>query len=631
MISTMEQRTLASLCFVIGLFLQVLISTNGKQNVKRFSWFFLVPFLLFLIFDFFDPKTHLYDTLGVAALFAIMLFVPFYGKEMLPVVTEQTLLSHTLVFWVVFLMSGSKSAISVIAIPLTLGTLLISFINVRLNLFFKYIFYGWHLIIVISLIIFGGLGKGLRILVDDQASSNSILNTTNPSHMILFGMAGMYLLVNMWYAVVAIFPFLHTYAHFLRGVLTGKFIKEPYDDKNIIEERRKVYRERFSDEQISPSVSINIIIIFGIIFGLNYKLEIVSMFYPVILWFIFAPRMILIPLFSVGSEKGDTSLQKTQVEHKPLPSFIIYPLSIIHGIRQFISPMLMFISRLHTMSKGGLKKLLIAGVGAIFIIEISGLLGVLLFGASIGFLLMILFAVAILILENKLVFFDKNIESKEENWFIFTIVLGWLYVASANSTFFWHNSIYPFGIKLLIGRSVKEISVTDAPKYRNASVFYFRDGIALPVLKGSARGMYSEGGYYKSSPSRRHIITYSVIPVVPDYWKEDEPIPLWLAYQHDSKTGEFMWRPPTTGEPLVIEKWVGITIDPYNKYYYRDAISDSEKKYNIKSHPDAALIYYSETPEIEKSKRISFALLYFLLPKALWVFVTIWRKKEWDK
>src|SRR3989338_8761433 len=118
----MEQKTLSTLCFVIGLFLQVLISNNGKANVKRFSWFIIVPFLLFLLLNF---KAPLYDNLGTAAFFAIMIFVPFYGKEMLPAVTEQTLLSHTLIFWAVFLISGSKSAISLIAIPHTLGTLII--------------------------------------------------------------------------------------------------------------------------------------------------------------------------------------------------------------------------------------------------------------------------------------------------------------------------------------------------------------------------------------------------------------------------------------------------------------------------------------------------------------------------
>ena len=611
----------------MGLFLQVLISNNGKPNVKRFSWFFIVPFLLFLLFNL---KAPLYDNLGTAALFAIMIFVPFYGKEMLPAVTEQTLLSHTLIFWAVFLISGSKSAISLIAIPLTLGTLIISFINVRLNLFFKYIFYVWHLIIVISLITFGGMGKGLTIFTENHASSNSLLNISNPGQMILYGMAAMYLIVNIWYASISIFPFLHTYAHFLRDMFTGKFIRKDYNDKEIAEERKKIYRERFSDEQVSPSVSMNIIVIFGIIFGLNYKLEIVPMIYPVILWFIFAPRLV----FSVGSKVGTASLQNTQAEHKPLPSFIRYPLSIIHRIRQFISPMFSSISRLHVMFMGDLKKLLIAGVGAIFILEIIDLSSVLLLGETIGgntIWIMLLSGVSMLILENKLGFFDKRIEHRENKWFFLTIFFGWLYVASANSTVFWDNSIYPFGMKLLIGGSVKEISVTEAPQYRNASVFYFRDGIAIPILEGNTKSTYTRG-YGKGRGATRHLIGYSVIPVVQGGWKEDDPIPLWLVYEWKSRTGKFMWIPPTPiDEPLVVmEDWSGITVDPSKKYYYKEAISDSEKKYNIKSHPDAALIYYSETPEAEKFKRITFAFAYFFLPKVLWVIVAVYtfRKDE---
>ena len=83
--------------------------------------------------------------------------------------------------------------------------------------------------------------------------------------------------------------------------------------------------------------------------------------------------------------------------------------------------------------------------------------------------------------------------------------------------------------------AIVDIGVAEAPLHPEATLFRFRDGRVLAY----------RAGYYQRVISHRNSTTrldYFVAPLVPDAWKEGDPVPAWVATQGSGSSWVRPWR-----------------------------------------------------------------------------------------
>lgn len=194
----MNERIVLAGWFVLGVFLQANFSIRCRWK------FGLTLFCAFMALVGLIPGKHESDyapyvhALGVVAFFALA-FLSAYMKDILPVVTDRTLLFYSLLFWfTLFSLPGDQDALQKVLMVLglvpTLATVLIAFVDVRLGFAWRLVLYAWFLGIVATLGVCQYSAHWLAVFFSTDAST-----WPSPGACILGGMASMCLLGNLFY------------------------------------------------------------------------------------------------------------------------------------------------------------------------------------------------------------------------------------------------------------------------------------------------------------------------------------------------------------------------------------------------------------------------------------------------
>lgn len=259
------------LIFNLGVLLQAFFMIRYKLNSKNKLFEFSACLVLALISSFYlNNKIKLPDSLYFSILFFSFVFSILFGhyfkKDILPDITEHTILYFTIIFWYIFF-PGLKSLLfsldlmpsldSLLLFPIligSLGVLFISFSNVKLNIFWKLFFYIWFLSIIICLNILCFLSKNISFFFNKEA-----IITLSPLEILFSGMVFFYLIVNVLY-IYELIPIPAKHQSF------NERIKEWKKYINML-------TNKYSDNQLKPVHSLLTILFLGGFFVSNYFLQ----------------------------------------------------------------------------------------------------------------------------------------------------------------------------------------------------------------------------------------------------------------------------------------------------------------------------------------------------------------------
>jgi hypothetical protein len=224
----------------------------------------IFPFLVFftLLVSIYFTKEKNTDLLSYIIfpffMFAVALAIT-RKKDILPIITEKILLSYSLTFWFVFFSKFYKAPNFLFFLLLTpsIATILINFINSKLNFWKRIFFYYWFLLIIVFIGLNNFSYEYLNIFFN-----NTNLNFYSPINYILTGMAFLYLGVNVTY-VFALIP------------LPGKH-QSWADRMKEWHELTDVMTKRWSDIQSTPKQALLIIFFQGGGLFLNYHYHFLS-------------------------------------------------------------------------------------------------------------------------------------------------------------------------------------------------------------------------------------------------------------------------------------------------------------------------------------------------------------------
>ncbi|MEM2918582.1 MAG: hypothetical protein QXY62_03690 [Candidatus Altiarchaeota archaeon] len=263
-----------TLWFGLGVIAQAIFSIYDKLNSENSKKLALCLFasLVFIVFvelstagenlkELYNPNFHVFWGFMYFVFFTVIFAVTF-KKELLPRISEQTILFFTLIFWYAFFTFYSKisfkDVVIVLALIPTIVAIVISFINWELKFFWKLLLYIWFLIIILFLFLaqfsFGSISffykqKGFEAL--------SYFDT------LVSGMVFFILTTNFFY-LIQVIPYGQ-----------GSSFKENLERSR---EHVKLLVEKFSDYQLNPFHSLLIISFFGGFLAINFYLKLIEDF-----------------------------------------------------------------------------------------------------------------------------------------------------------------------------------------------------------------------------------------------------------------------------------------------------------------------------------------------------------------
>lgn len=138
-------------------------------------------------------------------------------------------------------------------------------------------------------------------------------------------------------------------------------------------------------------------------------------------------------------------------------------------------------------------------------------------------------------------------------------------------------------------------SVADAPKHFEARRLEFT-GTPRPDLHGEEHWRNAPVGR-NSTGSGRELAMF-VVPVVPEGWTEDQPVPLWVSrpgnrQDHSDWLGNLdpIASGPVTGK---VVDYAGREPGMRKQSGWQRAIEDAERKHGITSDPHAPVVHWPE-------------------------------------
>ncbi len=150
------------------------------------------------------------------------------------------------------------------------------------------------------------------------------------------------------------------------------------------------------------------------------------------------------------------------------------------------------------------------------------------------------------------------------------------------------------------GPIAKNVSIGEIHQLQEAKVWFFIDGQPRREFEGvSVSRSRSKDG----STSTNY---YYVVPVVHDYWKKSQEVPLW-AVARNRRPGS--WK---------IKAGVGLAANPVDLDHYRSAVKDAKKKHGLLTFPDLHLVEWVESYEEELAERWNIAKYFVITFNALW-------------
>lgn len=263
-----------SLWFGLGVILEAILLVKGRFNFEKFKEFIFslitisLILLLAVFFTSFDNRTLRfvgfesvpYELIFVYLFASSFLFAKIFKKEILPEISEKTVLIFNLLFWYVFLVYfyHSFAFLTLLFLIPTAFTFIIAFINVRLNFFWRSFFYMWFLMMIVLFVLSQFSSGNLSFFFNQKH-----IETLSPIDVLATGMVFLYLTLNVWYVLEAIWPFFQE-GSFIRDKITGW------------KEYIKILSDKFSDYQLRPFHALLIILFVGSILTLNYYFKFVS-------------------------------------------------------------------------------------------------------------------------------------------------------------------------------------------------------------------------------------------------------------------------------------------------------------------------------------------------------------------
>ena len=255
---------LLSLFFGLGVVLQAYFLVSHKVNLKSFGLLVLACSGMSFLFSLrvFLKTLKAPEDIYFAIFLFFILFSIFFAiiskKEILPEISEKTILCFTLVFWYIFLNYFRPTITDFwfwLALIPSLGTVIISFVDIKLGFFWKLFFYTWFLLMVIFFNIFYFSFGNLSFFFDPKG-----IKPFSPFEILTTGMAFLYLVSHIWY-VIELLP------------LKGSTFKETIQEWK---EQAQLLTGKYSDAQLTPLHAFFIIFFIGGVLSLNYFFKITS-------------------------------------------------------------------------------------------------------------------------------------------------------------------------------------------------------------------------------------------------------------------------------------------------------------------------------------------------------------------
>jgi hypothetical protein len=250
---------LLSLFFGLGVvsqaYLLVRHQISFKSFLKRVLGCFLLSFFICLrVFLEIEVK-QIYISVFTFFLIFSILFGVFSKNEILPEISEQTLLSFTLVFWYIFFTHFHRiNYLFWLALLPSLGVLIISFVSAKLGFVWKLFFYTWFLLMIVFSNIFYFSFGNLSFFFNPEK-----IKKLSPIDVFLTGMVFLYLVSHVWY-ILELVPYRHRRS---RKEMIAEW-----------KEHAQLLIGKYSDFQLLPIHSFFIILFGGGILLLNYFLKI---------------------------------------------------------------------------------------------------------------------------------------------------------------------------------------------------------------------------------------------------------------------------------------------------------------------------------------------------------------------
>lgn len=191
-------------------------------------------------------------------------------------------------------------------------------------------------------------------------------------------------------------------------------------------------------------------------------------------------------------------------------------------------------------------------------------------------------------------------------WFTAVLVTGFVFSAALKS---YIGIIVPFlglmasmgagvlfmdAFRLIRGPYAADVSVAEAPAYKDAAVLYFRDGKILKECMGE---------YETYDDNVRS--TYYAVPYVGGGWTKKDPVTVWITCVDNSASCL-----NSTGIAMVSK-------------YYRAGMDEAEKKCGIKSHPAALRVEWIGLPYTIIDEGTGYLKMFAAGINGLWVIVFI--------
>jgi len=260
----MTSPFLLSLFFGFGIFIEAYLLTRQKLTFRKFLGKY-IPCLIITLFLFIymlirSDTGSFYGAAFLSFIIFSILFSIVAEEEILPEISEQTILSFTLVFWYIcfthFSVGFSHLWVKIALIP-SIATLIISFINRKLGFFWKLFFYNWFLLLIIFFgIFYFSFGNLSFFFIKENIKNLSVIG------VMATGMAFLYLIANSFY-FFELFPIPGKHQSFRERIEMWK-------------EHTRLLTSKYTDYQLKPAYSFLLILFQGGILVLNYFFKFVS-------------------------------------------------------------------------------------------------------------------------------------------------------------------------------------------------------------------------------------------------------------------------------------------------------------------------------------------------------------------
>ncbi|MFH1402749.1 MAG: hypothetical protein ABIH11_00595 [Candidatus Altiarchaeota archaeon] len=228
----MEHETLTAFFFVLGILTEsvIMVRKSGKWG-EFISIIILSAITSFFVFADNTNVNIIFPAMAGIIAYAWM-FATVFRKDMLPVITEEVILSHTILFWFLafgvlrrFYFLRAMDNILLLALIPTAGALWISFTDRRLDFWGKAFFYSWFLLTSVIFMAYYFIGGVVSVAYEYIAGSLSVFDS------FFMGIVFLHLIANIAYVFELIpIPGKHeTMEHRMREwfgyckVLVGKY------------------------------------------------------------------------------------------------------------------------------------------------------------------------------------------------------------------------------------------------------------------------------------------------------------------------------------------------------------------------------------------------------------------------